>query len=35
MAADYHYLKDYKSSRWWWQEQEKGSKDVIVVSGAK
>jgi len=33
MATDYHYLKDYKNSRWWWWEQEKGSKDAMLLVG--
>ncbi len=35
MVAAYHYLKDYKSSRWWWWEQEKRSKDVMLSAGLK
>jgi hypothetical protein len=35
MAANYHYLKDYKSLRWWWWEQEKGIKDVMLSAGLR
>ncbi len=32
MATNYHYLKDCKSSRGWWQEQEKGNKDDTLLT---
>jgi hypothetical protein len=35
MAADYHYFKDYKSSRWWWRGAREGKQRCHALGGAE